>query len=106
MQGARAETAAGPITAEFLGVGSDSILQTSVGDVIVYLSPQAKVTVKAELDMANGHKIRSDFPDLKISNEGGNYGPTNIYAQGSLNGGGPVLSVRTMSGNIEFRHAR
>ena len=105
MQGARAETGAGPITAEFLGVGSDSVLQTSVGDVIVYLSPQAKVTVKAELDMANGHKIRSDFSDLKITSQGGDYGPENIYAQGSLNGGGPVLRVRTMSGNIEFRRA-
>ncbi len=107
MQGARAETGAGPITAEFLGAGStDSILETSVGDVIVYVGPQAKVTVKAELDMANGHKIRSDFPDLKISSDGGEYGPKNYYAQGSLNGGGPVLRVRTMSGNIEFRRAR
>ncbi|HET7185791.1 MAG TPA: DUF4097 family beta strand repeat-containing protein [Terriglobales bacterium] len=106
MQGARAETGAGPITAEFLGIGTDSTLQTSVGDVIVYLGPQAKVTVKAELDMANGHKIRSDFPDLKITTDGAEYGPTNYYAQGSLNGGGPVLRVRTMSGNIEFRRAR
>ncbi len=106
MQGARAETGAGPITVEFLGMGSDSILQTSVGDVIVYIGPQAKITVKAELDMANGHHIRSDFPDLKITTDGGNYGPKNYYAQGSLNGGGAVLKVHTMSGNIEFRRAK
>jgi hypothetical protein len=106
MQGARAETGAGPITAEFLGIGSDSTLQTSVGDVIVYIGPQAKITVKAELDMANGHHISSDFPDLKITTDGGNYGPKNYYAQGSLNGGGAVLRVHTMSGNIEFRRAK
>jgi hypothetical protein len=106
MQGARAETGAGPITAEFLGMGADSTLQTSVGDVIVYIGPQAKFTVKAELDMANGHQIRSDFPDLKITTDGGNYGPKNYYAQGSLNGGGALLRVHTMSGNIEFRRAK
>jgi hypothetical protein len=106
MQGARAETGAGPITAEFLGMGSDSMLETSVGDVIVYVGPQARMTVKAELDMANGHQIRSDFSDLKITTDGADYGPKNYHASGSLNGGGPVLRVRTMSGNIEFRRLK
>ena len=106
MQGARAETGAGPITAEFLGMSTDSVLQTSVGDVIVYIGPQAKMTVKADLDMANGHQIRSDFSDLKITTDGGEYGPKNYHAQGALNGGGPLLRVSTMSGNIEFRRAR
>jgi DUF4097 and DUF4098 domain-containing protein YvlB len=106
MQGARAETGAGPITAEFLGMGSDSTLETSVGDVIVYIGPQARMTVKAELDMANGHQIRSDFSDLKITSDGGEYGPRNYRASGALNGGGPVLRVRTQSGNIEFRRSK
>ena len=106
MQGARAETGAGPITAEFLGMSTDSALQTSTGDIIVYIGAQAKMTVKATLDMANGHQIRSDFPELKISSNGGEYGPKNLYAQGSLNGGGPVLKIRTMSSNIELRRAK
>ncbi|MBZ5630843.1 MAG: hypothetical protein LAO06_18460 [Acidobacteriia bacterium] len=107
MQGARAETGAGPITVEFLGMSTaDSTLQTSVGDIIVYIGPQAKMTVRATLDMANGHQIRSDFPELKITSNGGEYGPKNFYAQGSLNGGGPVLKIRTMSSNIEFRRAK
>jgi hypothetical protein len=107
LQGARAETGAGSITAEFLGMGTESSLQTSVGDVIVYLSPQVKVTVRASLSMANGHKIiATDFPGLKITQEGSEWGPRNYYAEGALNGGGPVLRVRTMSGNIEFRRAR
>jgi DUF4097 and DUF4098 domain-containing protein YvlB len=105
MQGARAETGAGGITAEFLGAGSDSSLQTSAGDVVVYVSPQAKMTVRASIQMAGGHKIRSDFSELKITTEGGEWGPRNVYAEGNINGGGPVLKVRTMSGNIEFRRA-
>lgn len=107
MQGARVESGAGGITAEFLGGGStDSLLQTSVGDVVVYLSPQSKFTVRAAIQMANGHSISAkDFPALKITSEGGDWGPRNIYAEGNLNGGGPVLKIRTMSGNIEFRRA-
>lgn len=105
-QGARAETGAGAITAEFLGMTSDSSLQTSVGDVVVYLGPQAKLTVRATLDMANGHKIRSDFPELVVRSEGGEFGPRNYYLEGNINGGGPVLRVRTMSSNIEFRKAK
>jgi len=85
---------------------TDSSLETSVGDVIVYLGPQAKVTVQATLNMANGHQIRSEFPDLKITSEGGDYGPRNYHAQGALNGGGPMLRIHTMSGNIEFRRAK
>lgn len=104
--GARAESGAGSITAEFLGMQRDSSLETSVGDVIVYISPNAKLTVNAAIDMANGHQIRSDFPDLKITTEGGEWGPRSYKASGSLNGGGPVLRVRTTTGNIEFRRAR
>jgi DUF4097 and DUF4098 domain-containing protein YvlB len=105
MNGARAESGAGSITAEFLSVSTDSTLETSVGDVIVYISPNAHVTVKASVEMANGHKIRSDFGDIKISSEGGEWGPRTYYATGTLNGGGPVLRVKTSSGNIEFKRA-
>lgn len=105
-QGAKAETGAGGITAEFLGVGdSGSTLETSGGHVIVYLSPQARVTLRATLEMANGHRISSDFPDFKITTEGGDWGPKNMTASGNLNGGGPVLRVRTMSGDIEIRRS-
>lgn len=104
--GARAESGGGSITAEFLSMNTNSTLETSVGDVVVYLSPNAKVTVNASVEMANGHHIIArDFPELKISSEGGEYGPRNYFAQGALNGGGPVLKVRTTSGNIEFRKA-
>ncbi len=106
MQGARAETGAGSITAEFLGMSTDSSLHTSIGDIVVYIAPQVKMTVDAELDMANGHQVRSDFPDLKVVSSGGEYGPKSYHVEGALNGGGPVLRIRTMSSNLEFRRAR
>jgi DUF4097 and DUF4098 domain-containing protein YvlB len=107
MSGARAESGAGSISAEFLGMQRDSSLETSVGDVIVYISPNAKLTVNASVEMANGHRIiATDFPELKISSEGGEWGPRSYTATGAINGGGPVLRVRTTSGNIEFRKAR
>jgi len=106
MQGANAQTGAGTITAEFLGNnGGPSHLETSTGDVIVYLSPDMHVTVHATIETAMGHKIRSDFSELKIRSEGEGYGPKTYYADGSLNGGGPELKVVTNLGNIEFRKA-
>jgi hypothetical protein len=103
----RAETAAGPITAEFVGKSGDfteSSLTTSVGDIIVYLPADLHVTVRASIETAMGHKIKSnDFPELKITSEGGNWGPKEIYATGQLNGGGPILKISTTMGNIELR---
>ena len=38
--------------------------------------------------------------------EGSEYGPKEWYAQGALNGGGPVLKLRTSIGDIEIRKAK
>ncbi len=104
-QGARAETGGGGITAQFIatrGGFSSSELETPAGDITVYLAPNLPVTIHAAVDMGNGHKIESDFPEIKVLSEGGDYGPKRITAEGSLNGGGPVLKVHTSSGDIVF----
>lgn len=104
-QGARAETGGGGITAQFVaarGGFSNSELETPAGDITVYLAPALPVTVHAAVDMGNGHKIESDFPEIKVVSEGGDYGPKRITAEGNLNGGGPVLKVHTSSGDILF----
>ena len=106
MRGVRAETAAGGIAAEFVGKPADftdSYLSTSVGDVIVYLPADMKVTVKAVIDTALGHKIRSDFPEVKVTMEGNDWGPKEVFASGQINGGGPILKLHTTLGNIEVR---
>jgi DUF4097 and DUF4098 domain-containing protein YvlB len=105
---ARAETSAGGIVAKFVASSSapsDSVLETSAGDITVYLATDLAITVRASIDLANGHNIRSDFTDIRVSSEGGDYGPRTITAEGRLNGGGPVLKVRTTTGDITFRRA-
>ncbi len=106
-QGARIETGGGSITAEFVGRGrgGESSIQTGAGDIVVYLSPQLAITVRASIEMANGHRIHSDFPEFKITSEGGTYDPRTVFAEGSLNGGGPLLRIRTAVGDIDVRKA-
>ena len=104
---ARAETAAGGIVAKFVSgtERTDSVLETSAGDITVYLAPNLSMTIRASIDLANGHRIRSDFSEIRVISEGGEWGPGSATAEGNLNGGGPVLKVRTTTGNISFVRA-
>ena len=107
--GVTAKTAAGPIYAEFTADKnsfSDSDLETSVGDVVVYLPTSLPVTVRATIDAAMGHRMISDFSEVKITQEGGEWGAREIYGQGAINGGGPLLRIRTTAGNVEVRRER
>jgi DUF4097 and DUF4098 domain-containing protein YvlB len=108
-RGAQVETGAGAITAEFLGgkgAFGDSYLHTSAGDVVVYLTTGFSGAVRASSEMASGRGIFSDFPELRITSEGGDYGPKTMFAEGILNGGGPMLKVRTTIGQIAFRRSK
>lgn len=101
----QAETSAGGIIVKLLsstGVSNNSTLETSAGDITVYLANDLPISIQAEIEVANGHSIRSDFSDIHISSEGGPWEKT-VTAKGQLNGGGPVLKVRTISGNVNFR---
>jgi DUF4097 and DUF4098 domain-containing protein YvlB len=103
---AHAETGAGGIIVKFIssnGERNDSILETGAGDITVYLPSDLHISVRAAIEAANGHNIRSDFPDIHVSSEGGDWGPKTVTAEGNLNGGGPVLKVRTTTGDIRFR---
>lgn len=104
---ARAETGAGGIVAKFIASGerTDSMLETSAGDITVYLAPAMNITVLASIELANGHRIRSDFSEIRVSAEGCQYCPKTVTAEGNLNGGGAVLKVRTTTGDIDIRRA-
>jgi len=105
---ARAETGAGGITVKLVNAGgerNDSLLETSAGDITVYIANDVGITVRASVDLGNGHRITSDFPDIHVRSEGGGYGPKTLTAEGSLNGGGPMLKVRTTTGDICFRRS-
>jgi DUF4097 and DUF4098 domain-containing protein YvlB len=105
---AHVETGAGTITAKFIASSSasDSQLETGAGDITVYLAPSMHVTLRASIEAASGHRISSDFPDFKVTSEGGQWEPKLISAEGSLNGGGPVLKIRTTMGNIYIRRGQ
>jgi DUF4097 and DUF4098 domain-containing protein YvlB len=106
-KGLHAETGSGPIIATLTrGTSfSDSRLETSVGDIIVYVPDGLGVTIRAAVEVARGDGIRSDFPELKITRSS-SIGPQEVFAEGNLNGGGPVLHVHTASGNIQFLRTR
>lgn len=104
--GAHAETGAGSITAQFIatrGNFASSSLESGAGDIVVYLPADLPVSVMAHIEAAMGHSIVSEFPELKVSSEGGPYGPRDVTATGTLNGGGPSLRIETNLGSIQIR---
>jgi hypothetical protein len=106
---AHVETGAGAITAKFVtasGGTSDSVLETGAGDITVYLASNVRMTVRASIEAASGHRITSDFSEIRVSSEGSEWEPKLVSAEGSLNGGGPVLKIRTTMGNIYIRRAQ
>ncbi|MGC2447296.1 MAG: hypothetical protein WA477_06610 [Candidatus Sulfotelmatobacter sp.] len=105
---ARAETGAGGITVKLVSTGAerhDSDLETGAGDITVYIASDVAINVRASVDMGNGHRITSDFPDIHINSEGDQWGPKTLTAEGKLNGGGPTLKVHTSTGDICIRKA-
>ena len=105
---ARVETGAGAITAKFISssLKLDSVLETGVGDITIYVMPNVNMTVRASIEASNGHTITTDFPQIRVTSEGEQWGPKLVSAEGSLNGGGPILKVRTTMGNIYIRRAQ
>jgi len=105
--GANVHTDGGGIVAEFLGHDfTASSVQTQNGDIIVYLGPDLKATVQAEVEMANGHHLRSSLPEIVVTPSGDPSSLRSIRAEGNLKGGGPLLRVRAINGDIEFRRAQ
>lgn len=105
---ARAETGAGGITVKLVNTGGerrDSDLETGAGDITVYIASDVAINVRASVDMGNGHRITSDFPDIHISSEGDQWGPKTLMAEGKLNGGGPLLKIHTSAGDICLKRA-
>ncbi|MFQ5663117.1 MAG: DUF4097 domain-containing protein [Terriglobia bacterium] len=101
----QAATAAGKILAQIAASAENfgaSLLETSFGDVEVYLPPDLPLTIDATIQMATGHKILTDFP-LTIEGGKASFGPSTLRGHGALNGGGVVLRILTTAGNIEIR---
>jgi hypothetical protein len=103
--GIKAQTAAGRILAQFAGdkrTFGASELESALGDVFVYLPPDLPLTIDAAIENALGHRIISDFP-LNIRGDNQEFVVTTISGHGALNGGGDILRIRAVGGNIEIR---
>jgi len=101
----RATTGAGRILAEINCTRKSfgaSQLETSMGDVYVYLPSDVPLTIDAAISTAAGRQIQSDFP-LDIQGNKEELVPSTLRGHGNLNGGGEVLKLRTVAGNIEIR---
>jgi len=116
--GARCESAGGPIRLTSFGgslkasttMGSiiarfqtqpveDSFLSTSHGDITVWIPSNLKVTVRAQNASYGGAKrIVCDFPDIAVKLAG-----SATIAEGSLNGGGPLVKLAGTGGMIYIR---
>ena len=102
----RASAAAGGITAWFVAPPKGSggcELASNDGDIVVYLPRQLPVTIDAKVQMGDDHRVIVDpaFP-LKVSYDDSSRGPRTVHAEGALNGGGEVIRLRTVAGNIRL----
>jgi hypothetical protein len=102
----KASTSDGGITAWFVrppkGSGACD-LQSSEGDIVVHLPRELPITIDAMVQKGNEHRVIIDpaFP-LKVSYDDSTKGAHTMRAQGELNGGGDLLRLRTVAGNIRF----
>ena len=106
--GVQVETGGGSIIAEFAGGASltDSMLETSSGDVTVYLPANVGVTILGAIEAGSKNSVRSDFAELRVVSDAGQWGPREVLVEGKINGGGPLLKIRTTTGNIVLLRAK
>jgi len=76
--------------------GEESRIESSGGDVYLYLPSDAKVTVHIEVLGGDDDAISSDFP-VTLLNKSGSWG--NQRAEIQLNGGGQDIYLHTSSGS-------
>jgi len=103
----RASTAVGNVSAE-LPPGAkleDSFLSTGAGDIVVFLPSNLAVTIRAQNESIGVGRIVSEFPEIRVT-ESPLERSRPAVAQGSLNGGGPLLRLATSSGAIYLRRQK
>ena len=106
-RGVQVETGAGGIIAEFAGGAAltESMLETNSGDVTVYLPANVGVTIRGAIESGSKNSVRSDFTELRVVSDSEQWGPHEVLVEGKLNGGGPLLKIRTTTGNIVLLRA-
>lgn len=99
----RASTASGNLYVALSNQGAleDSFLATGRGDITVYVPSKLPVTVKALNESAGWYgRIISDFPEIQSKVNGSTGSTRPVLAEGSINGGGPVLMLSVSNGSV------
>jgi hypothetical protein len=91
-----AHSSGGPVSAVFAGAGEGGSLSSSGGGVRVAVHPAAALTIDAS---SSGGGVECDLP-ITIQ---GRVSRTSL--RGNLNGGGPVLKLRSSGGGIRIAEA-
>ncbi len=104
----RASTSAGSILTELLAGNriQDSTLSTNAGDITVFIASNLPLTVLARNESGSAAgRIVSDFPEIRVRPVA-QAGANPVIAEGSLNGGGPVLRINVIGGTIYLRRQK
>lgn len=102
----RLNTMMGNILAQLVAgrLFADSVVNSEAGDVTMTIPAEFPVRILAVNETPGFRgRIVSDFPEIRVM-PGSPMQP--VKAEGSLNGGGPVLQVSTASGSIFLRKQR
>jgi TonB family protein len=110
----QAATAGGTITAWInpdtpssggaVHLAGPSQLASGAGDIIVFLPRNLAVNIDATVETGGEHRIEAD-PALALAIQTlANRGAGPVHAIGSLNGGGPLLKLRTTAGKIRLQY--
>jgi len=102
-----ASASAGSILAELLAGNqlADSSLSANAGDITVVIPSTLPVTVEARNESGGSGRIMSDFPQIRLQ-ASANVGGGPAVAEGTLNGGGPILRISVMGGTIYLRREK
>lgn len=103
-----ASTGTGSITAWLVPnakLQSTSELQSGQGDILVYVPRNVALTIDATVESPGDHRIEADSSlPLKVKYVNTAAGKT-LHGECAINGGGEVLHLKTISGNIRLRSA-
>ncbi len=105
----RAQTGMGSIFAELApGIQlEESSLNSGFGDITVFIPSNLAVSVQALSDIkGRSPRIVSDFPEIHVKQPGSAIRVGPVTAEGSLNGGGPILRITASSGTIYLRRQK
>jgi DUF4097 and DUF4098 domain-containing protein YvlB len=98
-----ASTGSGAITAWFVTpVKSPSQCEfhSGAGDIVVYIPRQLPVTIDAQVQSGDEHQVSFDPAFATTYRRDNSSGGGPLRAEGSLNGGGEVIRLQTVGGNI------